>query len=118
MKHLHKATGFEFECGELMETSLEAATEGIRRTYDMTVITFWQTPDGLSPVIIGYYFGEYNQQTTDEYIDRWFKNFDDCRKVIAAYYCTNEDVLEEPWLGSALNALNSINEVAHRVHLD
>lgn len=92
MKHLHKASGLEFECGELMEFPVN----GIRRTYDMTVITFW--PQGTdeefrAPIIITYYFGEYDADATDRFIDRWLQTARDCQSIVEAYWLTNRDVL-------------------------
>lgn len=103
MTHLHKASGVYFECGELMDFP----NRGNRKTYDMVVITLWNDSDEdiLPPVIIDYYFGAYDEKTTDYYIDRWFekqstngmwrKFISDCKDIVDAYWLTNEDVLEE-----------------------
>lgn len=103
MTHLHKASGLTFECGELMEFPVD----GTRKTYDITVITSWdRTEDGCEPVIIvGFYFGEYDAELTDYYIDKWFqeqamdnewlKIVSDCKDVVEAYWVTNEDVLAD-----------------------
>lgn len=103
MRHLHKASGKTFECGELMDFP----AEGIRKTYDMTVISLWEDDPDNDPqpvIIVGYYFGEYDEETTDFYIDRWFeaqamdnewlKIVSDCKDIVDAYWITNEDVLE------------------------
>lgn len=103
MQHLHKASGLYFECGELMEFPVN----GVRKTFDMTFITLWQDVDNelTPPIIIGYYFGDYDPEITDYYIDRWFekqstdsmwrKFVKDCAAIVDAYYVTNEDVLDE-----------------------
>lgn len=116
MKHLHKATGLTFECGELIDRSDNS-------TFDITVITFWREPaedddDFAPPIIVSYYFGEYNQEYTDYYIDQWLKNVRDCKDVVDAYWLTNEDVLEEPWRSKALNAIDAFKEVARRFPLE
>lgn len=98
MKHLHKASGLEFECGELVDCP-EGGPLGrrIRHTYDMTVITFWPKDtdeDFRAPILISYYFGEYDAEATDRYIDRWLQSTRDCQSIVEAYWLTNCDVLE------------------------
>lgn len=103
MTHLHKSSGLYFECGELMEFPVN----GIRKTYDMIVITLWgcSEDDPEAPIIVGYYFGEYEAETTDYYIDQWFQKQSfvrvptnivrDCNDIVEAYWVTNEDVLTD-----------------------
>lgn len=105
MTHLHKASGLYFECGELMDFPVKA----VRKTYDMTVITLWGCTEGDpdSPIIIGFYFGEYDEETTNYYIDRWLekqstnnmwrKFVSDVKGIVDAYWLTNYEVLEEPY---------------------
>jgi hypothetical protein len=72
MKHLHKSSGRTFECGELLELKSDVKADGVRRTYDIIVITYW--PDDTDEVIlVGFYFGDYAEDTTDYYIDRWLE---------------------------------------------
>lgn len=115
MKHLHKATGLTFECGELIDRSDNS-------TFDITVITFWHEPaedddDFAPPILINYYFGEYNPENTDYYIDQWLKSARDCKDVVDAYWLTNKDVLEEPWRTKALSACETYKEIARRFPL-
>ena len=99
MKHLHNKSGLYFECGELID---RVANE----TYDITVITLWHDPNEdvvLPPELVNFYFGEYDPEHTDYYIDRWFeeraahneflKLVRDCKGIVDAYWLTNEDVL-------------------------
>lgn len=96
MKHKHKATGTVFECGELIEI-------GTNKTYDITVITYWPA-SGEQPTIIDYYFGEYDPETTDYYIDEWFTKrvrnnswldiLVDIQDIVDAYRITNDGVLD------------------------
>ena len=63
MKHIHQKTGLEFEVGTLGD-------------FDMTVITFWPNEDEdelVSPEIVNYYFGEYDSESTDHYIDDYLE---------------------------------------------
>ena len=124
MKHIHKATGLEFECGELTETSVC----GNNKTYDMTVITLWHNDedDLTSPDIVGYYFGEYDAATTDHYIDRWFeeramndawrKVVCNCRDIVAAYIAANESRLDDTDKYDARDALNTLNDIVEFIN--
>ena len=96
MKHLHKASGLYFECGELVD--IRENDQHVRKTYDMTVITLWPKStngDFEAPVIVDYYFGDYHAHTTDVYIDRWLQNVRDCNAIVDAYWLTNHEVLED-----------------------
>ena len=69
MKHLHEASGLEFEIGSLVEPDR-------KKTYDITVIMFWPDAESgaASPMsIVNYYFGGYDKSTTDYYIDEWLR---------------------------------------------
>lgn len=125
MTHLHEASGLYFECGELMEFPVN----GTRKTYDMTVITLWGCTEGdpEAPIIVGYYFGDYNEETTNYYIDEWFqkrtmyvpyKLIADCNDIVEAYWLTNEDVIADDEFSDlrekvrrTLNDLNELMEV-------
>ena len=71
MKHLHKKSGQVFEVGSYISPD-------DNKTYDITIISYWKDPEQEkvgSPVeIVGYYFGGYDQDDTDYYIDRWLEN--------------------------------------------
>lgn len=86
MKHLHKASGQTFEVGEYIDGD---------KTYNITVISYWKDADtqGVgSPVeIIGYYFGDYNEEDTDFYIDKWITNREkEIRVLQIAKKCVND----------------------------
>lgn len=69
MKHLHEASGLMFEIGELVEPDR-------KKTYDITVITFWPDAESgaASPMnIVNWYFGDYDKNVTDSYIDEWLR---------------------------------------------
>lgn len=121
MKHLHKASGITFDCGELIERDTG-------RTFNMTVITLWHETDECdckSPDIIGYYFGEYDAATTDYYIDDWFdqqnKTEDlammlaEALEIIRAYHITNRDVLEIDDLVRIKRLMRSIDKHGRRL---
>lgn len=96
MTHVHKLTGIEFEVGSYMSGA-------DRKTYDMTIITLWNTPDGSASdlILVDYYFGEYDPDITDKYIDNWLTNNKEeidglllSEKYLQYYLDTNRDVLE------------------------
>lgn len=68
MKHIHKKTGIEYEVGSLVDFN--------GMSYDMCIITKWSDDedDLEGPVIVGYYFGPYDDKLTDTYIDDYLKN--------------------------------------------
>lgn len=124
MTHLHKASGLYFECGELMEFPVD----GVRKTYDMIVITLWgcTEDDPEAPIIVGYYFGEYNEETTDYYIDQWLqkqamddewlKIVSDCKDIVDAYWITNEDVLEGDLRSKAQRTRTNLKRILEAIN--
>lgn len=67
MTHLHEKTGKKFEIGRLIDSD--------GKTFDINVIMKWDYEHDFeqSPVIIDYYFGEYNKNDTDYYIDMFIE---------------------------------------------
>lgn len=123
MKHLHAASGLYFECGELMEFP----ANGIRKTYDMTVITLWGDPedDPEAPTIVGYYFGDYDEKTTDYYIDQWLqqqamhdawlKLVGDCLGIANAYDLTNKGHLDDTQQEKVTKTIGALNELLEAI---
>lgn len=98
MTHLHKASGNYFEVGEYRDGE---------KTYDITIISYWKDPEtqavGAPVELVGFYFGDYNPQDTDFYIDQWLDNraseisvLQAASKCIDAYLIINEGVLDAP----------------------
>lgn len=92
MMHLHKRTGLTFNIGSVKDT------DGMH-TYDMTVIMYFGE-NGNSPIIIGYYFGDYVEQYTDTYINNWLENNDaetrvleECHKLVHDHLMVNRDYM-------------------------
>ena len=76
MKHIHNKTGVEYEVGVLNDFD--------GKTFDMCVITKWDTEKfEESPVIIDYYFGGYDPETTDEYIDDYLERQECLKKTLS-----------------------------------
>ena len=68
MKHIHSRTGQEYEVGQLIDFD--------GSSYDIVVITKWpdyESDELESPIIVGYYFGEYDEKDTDDYIDKYLE---------------------------------------------
>lgn len=115
MKHLHKISGQTFEVGQYVDDD---------KTYDITIISYWKDPetqDVGSPVeIIGYYFGGYDEETTNFYIDEWIDNrekekrvLNAAKKYLNAYYTTNEGVLEAPAVSELQESMVECDELLY-----
>lgn len=92
MKHLHKSTGLTFDIGSIKDA------DGVH-TYDTTVIMYFGK-NGNSPIIIGYYFGDYVKEYTDTYINNWLENNDaetnvleECNKLLHDHLMVNRDYM-------------------------
>ena len=67
MIHIHKKTGIEFDVGFCSD-------------FDMSIITKWPTNPGDAPIeIVDYYFGEYDPEATDHYIDDYFERVENLK---------------------------------------
>ena len=69
MKHVHKTTGKEYVVGKLVDFD--------GSDFDIKVITEWPNVDEadepVNPIIVGYYFGDYDAGITDYYIDQYLE---------------------------------------------
>ena len=75
MKHIHNKTGVEYEVGILNDFD--------GKTFDMCVITKWDVDKfEESPIIIDYYFGGYDPEITDEYIDQYLEKQEYLKKSV------------------------------------
>ena len=76
MKHFHEKSGKTFEIGRLMDSD--------GRTFDINVITKWDEENDFeqSPIIIDYYFGDYEKKDTDFYIDEFIKKQETLKNVL------------------------------------
>ena len=115
MKHIHNKTGYEFEVGEYVDGD---------KTYDITIISYWkdaETQDVGSPVeLVGYYFGGYDEATTNRYIELWLSKREKEIRVLQtahdfmdAYRITNEGFLEGTTIGRLQRALAECAELIH-----
>ena len=115
MKHYHEKSNQYFEVGEYRDGD---------KTYDITIISYWkdaETQGVGSPVeIIGYYFGDYDEETTNFYIDKWIENREKETRVLRvakeyldAYLITNEDVLEKDIVSTLQESLVECDELLY-----
>ena len=76
MKHIHERTGTEYEVGRMIDFD--------GKSFDMCIITKWDVENDFetSPVIIDYYFGEYDKDTTDDYIEMYLENQNQLKKSV------------------------------------
>jgi hypothetical protein len=76
MKHLHEKSGNNFEIGRLIDPD--------GGTYDINVIMKWDEENDYeqSPIIIDYYFGDYDKKDTDTYIDMFIEKQKTLKQVL------------------------------------
>jgi hypothetical protein len=76
MKHFNEKTGKNFEIGRLVDSD--------GGTYDINVITKWDEENDYeqSPIIVDYYFGDYDKDDTDNYIDQFLKRQETLKTVL------------------------------------
>lgn len=111
MKHIYERTGKEFEIGRLIDTD--------GKTFDITVITKWDIENDYSqhPILVDYYFGDYDKKDTDVYIDQFLKRQDTLKTVLKylkgklevdSYYFKHEEPDE---LEKLKQTIESVNEM-------
>lgn len=106
MKHIHNKTGVEYEVGFLSD-------------FDMCVITKWDVENNYEkgPVIIDYYFGEYDEESTDDYIDEYLKKIEglkDGLKFLKDEYlinCVDGDFMEPDQKKKLENSIDIIKSM-------
>lgn len=76
MTHIHEKTGKKFDVGRLFDSD--------GKTYDINVILKWDEENDYeqSPVMIDYYFGDYDKEATDSYIERFLKNQEHLKNAV------------------------------------
>jgi hypothetical protein len=103
MKHLHEKSGKSFEIGRLIDPD--------GGTYDINVITKWDEENDYdkSPIIIDYYFGDYDKEVTDDYIDMYLEKQKTMKQVLM--YLEGKLTVDEDFMDSEdINKLNQTIE--------
>jgi hypothetical protein len=77
--HIHNKTNTTYQIGHLFDDD--------GKSYDITVITNWPETfdfddDDCSVKLIDFYFGDYDERTTDSYIDQFIKRQNQIKKSI------------------------------------
>jgi hypothetical protein len=111
MKHIHKSTGIEFDVSRLIDFD--------GRTHDMCVITKWDVENDFEkePVIIDYYFGDYDPKVTDEYIDEFYKKqigLQDGLQFLEGEYlinCIDGDFFEPDQKERLKNSIDTLKQI-------
>jgi hypothetical protein len=105
MIHIHKNTGIEFDVGFCSD-------------FDMSIITKFPNEPGDEPVIlIDYYFGDYDPDTTDKYIDNFYKKqigLQDGLKFLEGEYlinCVDGDFMEPDQKLKLKNSIEILKEI-------
>lgn len=75
MNHIHKKSGKTYEVGVMNDFD--------GSTYDMCIITLWDPDCNESPTLVDYYFGKYDPETTDYYIEKFLKKQETLKKMIS-----------------------------------
>ena len=111
MKHIHKSTGIKFDVSRLIDFD--------GRTHDMCVITKWDEENNFEkdPVIIDYYFGDYNPILTDDLIDEYYKKqigLQDGLKFLEGEYlinCVDGDCMEPDQKKRLENSIETLKQI-------
>lgn len=115
MTHFHEASRQKFEVGEYRDSNA---------TYDITIISYWKDPEtqGVgSPVeLVGYYFGGYDKDATNVYIDRWIANRNKekdalmlAEKYLRAYLEVNRDFISLHEIDELDRGIDECQELLH-----
>lgn len=111
MKHIHKSTGLEFDVGRLIDFD--------GRTHDMCVITKWDVEHDYEkdPILIDYYFGDYDEELTDQLIDEYYNKqigLQDGLKFLKDEYlinCVDGDFMEPVQKKRLENSIEMITQM-------
>ena len=113
MLHLHKKSGMKFEVGYINDLD--------GRTHDITIILKHNDPesDNTAPYeLVDYYFGSYDPDTTNTYIDKWLtKNNGEIGRLTIARDCLNDyclingEDMDEYDYSTMMSAKNYINDM-------
>lgn len=108
MTHIHEKTGKKFDVGRLIDSD--------GRSYDINVILKWDEEHDFeqSPVIVDYYFGDYDKKFTDSCINQFIKNQERLKEVVK--HLENKYVAEHDFMTASerkklIETTKAINEM-------
>ena len=113
MRHIHERTGVEYDVSRLIDFD--------GRTHDMCVITKWDVENDYEhgPVIVDYYFGDYNREDTDYYIDKYLKKQEGLKtglQFLKDEYlinCVDGDFMEPPTKTKLEDSIETLKQVVN-----
>lgn len=106
MNHIHKKSGKDYEVGVMNDFD--------GSTYDMCIITKWDSSCEESPTLVGYYFGKYDPEMTDYYIDKFIENQTQLKKSIKRMsddLVVNREVMEPDDIQDLENTIKSVTDM-------
>ena len=108
MKHIHDKTGIEYEVGRLNDFD--------GKTFDINVITRWDVENDFeqSPIIIDYYFGNYDKKVTDDYIDMFLekqKTLKQTLKYLEGKLTVDESFMDSEDVDELNKTIESVKEM-------
>jgi predicted PolB exonuclease-like 3'-5' exonuclease len=108
MKHIHEQTGKSFDVGRLIDFD--------GKTFDINVITLWDEENDFeqNPVIVDYYFGDYEKEVTDNYINTFIERQNVLRtslKFLKARLIIDGDYMDPAEIKELKSTIKSIEEM-------
>lgn len=104
MIHVNNKTGKQFDVSRLIDFD--------SRTHDINIITKWDYENDFeqSPVIIDYYFGDYEKEDTDYYINSFLETQENIKAAI--------NYLEKLALTTDTAELKKVIELLKQLHVE
>lgn len=106
MNHIHKKSGQVYEVGKMNDFD--------GSTYDMCIITKWDPECVESPTLVDYYFGEYDPELTDHYIDKFIENQNQLKKSVKRMsddLLVNREVMEPDDIQDLENTIKNVTDM-------
>jgi hypothetical protein len=115
MKHVYEKTGQEFEIGRMFDFD--------GKTYDICIITKWDVEHDFeqNPVVIDFYFGEYDKDVTDYCISEYLKRQEGLKqglKFLEGYHlisCVDGDFMDSEDKTQLENSIEVIKQMINHL---
>lgn len=112
MKHVHERTGKTFEIGRLVDPD--------GGTYDINVIIKFDEENDFeqNPVIVDYYFGDYDKNDTDYYIDKYLEKQDTLKstlKFLEGMLLVDETFMDQENVTELKKTIQSVKDMTTNV---
>jgi hypothetical protein len=105
MNYVHEKTGKDFDIGYLMDSN--------GKTFDMSVILKWDYENDYAedPVIIDYYFGEFEDDVTDYCIDEFIKRQKGLKTALKFLNLIDQETMEAEELEELKESIKVLKEI-------